>query len=290
MNAEQEIPDSPGWWWRWHEQQNEWRAYRIYPPDQQSQFLLKGGRWRKALSPDEVTDLQEKIKTLEAEKTASAICRRGSGVVIDDLRNQVNLLVNHCDKENGECSVCSQIICPHHDPLHLHHDGCPACDAGDYSAKVRQDDLAALEASRPALMRQIDELIGIPPEPKCPSFEAIWDRVTGKTLAKSILRRPLTEEEAAHLIDEIKREIQPDPGVEHFLKEHGSPLIESDEVWVNGIGPWEKIDPAEIGTPYTEDHHFVRTKNIRCTCPGAEFSGICEFCRSDPHQHIEYRQ
>lgn len=37
----------------------------------------------------------------------------------------IDALLNHC--EDGECHVCSQIICPHGEPLHFHHDGCPAC-------------------------------------------------------------------------------------------------------------------------------------------------------------------
>ena len=36
-------------------------------------------------------------------------------------------LLNHCDKEGGECRVCSVICCPLKDPLHFHHDGCPSC-------------------------------------------------------------------------------------------------------------------------------------------------------------------
>jgi hypothetical protein len=28
---------------------------------------------------------------------------------------------------DGECMVCGVIICPYHEPLHFHHDGCPAC-------------------------------------------------------------------------------------------------------------------------------------------------------------------
>lgn len=37
----------------------------------------------------------------------------------------IDALLNHC--EDGECHVCSQIICPHGEPMHFHHDGCPAC-------------------------------------------------------------------------------------------------------------------------------------------------------------------
>lgn len=27
-----------------------------------------------------------------------------------------------------ECIMCSVRDCPHNEPLHYHHDGCPACD------------------------------------------------------------------------------------------------------------------------------------------------------------------
>jgi len=37
----------------------------------------------------------------------------------------IDALLNHC--EDGECHVCSQIICPHGDGMHFHHDGCPSC-------------------------------------------------------------------------------------------------------------------------------------------------------------------
>lgn len=35
-------------------------------------------------------------------------------------------LLNECI--NPECIVCGNIVCPHGEPLHFHHDGCPACD------------------------------------------------------------------------------------------------------------------------------------------------------------------
>lgn len=31
--------------------------------------------------------------------------------------------------QDGECYDCGRVICPHNEPLHFHHDGCPACDA-----------------------------------------------------------------------------------------------------------------------------------------------------------------
>lgn len=36
-------------------------------------------------------------------------------------------LLNHCNKDGGECRVCGAICCPQKDPMHFHHDGCPSC-------------------------------------------------------------------------------------------------------------------------------------------------------------------
>jgi hypothetical protein len=55
------------------------------------------------------------------------------------MRVIADALLNHCDKDGGECRVCSEICCPLKDPLHFHHDGCPSC-------------CQAEDAGRPALM------------------------------------------------------------------------------------------------------------------------------------------
>ena len=31
--------------------------------------------------------------------------------------------------DDGECMACGVRDCPHGEPLHYHHDGCPACTA-----------------------------------------------------------------------------------------------------------------------------------------------------------------
>lgn len=41
---------------------------------------------------------------------------------------KLDALLNHCD--DGECVTCGQIICPHGDGMHFHHDGCPSCAQG----------------------------------------------------------------------------------------------------------------------------------------------------------------
>ncbi len=38
-----------------------------------------------------------------------------------------------CEAEHGECSICSVLDCPQAEPLHYHHDGCPACTQGELS-------------------------------------------------------------------------------------------------------------------------------------------------------------
>lgn len=48
---------------------------------------------------------------------------------IEEAKNAgtlTDVLLNTCTQD--ECIVCGIIICPHGEPLHFHHDGCPACD------------------------------------------------------------------------------------------------------------------------------------------------------------------
>lgn len=37
-------------------------------------------------------------------------------------------LLNEC--RNAECTACGELVCPHGEPLHFHHDGCPSCEGG----------------------------------------------------------------------------------------------------------------------------------------------------------------
>mgnify|MGYP000131395158 CR=1 FL=1 len=39
-----------------------------------------------------------------------------------------HLLLSSCKGAgSGECSTCGAFVCPYGEPLHFHHDGCPAC-------------------------------------------------------------------------------------------------------------------------------------------------------------------
>jgi hypothetical protein len=39
--------------------------------------------------------------------------------------NDINHDVKNCNED--ECTICGIINCPFGEPLHFHHDGCPAC-------------------------------------------------------------------------------------------------------------------------------------------------------------------
>ena len=38
---------------------------------------------------------------------------------------------NGCVNEDQECLICGVLCCPAGEPLHFHHDGCPACTQHD---------------------------------------------------------------------------------------------------------------------------------------------------------------
>lgn len=56
------------------------------------------------------------------ERIADAVdaAANGRGTVAE-----VDALLAQCP--DGECYVCGGIVCPYSEPLHFHHDGCPAC-------------------------------------------------------------------------------------------------------------------------------------------------------------------
>lgn len=42
--------------------------------------------------------------------------------------------------KEAECFACGVLMCPHAEPMHLHHDGCPACHGAALAkAGVRDD-------------------------------------------------------------------------------------------------------------------------------------------------------
>lgn len=49
------------------------------------------------------------------------------GHVAAEQSEVVDQMINQCELDNGECGICARICCPHGEPFHFHHDGCPAC-------------------------------------------------------------------------------------------------------------------------------------------------------------------
>ena len=46
------------------------------------------------------------------------------------------------DCDDLECLICSVRDCPNQEPLHYHHDGCPACAAGSPACHECAPDLS----------------------------------------------------------------------------------------------------------------------------------------------------
>jgi len=70
-----------------------------------------------------------------------------------------------------ECILCGEEDCPHGDPLHYHHDGCPACEsrgvraAAAVAAPITESQLdshhlSADRAKRPGRGSGVERLLG----------------------------------------------------------------------------------------------------------------------------------
>lgn len=63
---------------------------------------------------------------------------------------------------NGECIVCGARDCSHDEPLHYHHDGCPACVFDE--AKSMTPDQKKLEIAVKALQFYAQQRVYVEPE------------------------------------------------------------------------------------------------------------------------------
>ena len=67
-------------------------------------------------------------ESFEHWKTATNVYDRAPFEAADEierLQKALDALLAHC--EDPECAKCGAAICPHSEPFHFHHDGCPAC-------------------------------------------------------------------------------------------------------------------------------------------------------------------
>lgn len=78
-------------------------------------YLLLSSQYTRDI--DRLTD--EDGENILASKLAAANASLASkDSVIDKL-------LDHC--ADPECMTCGSAVCPHGEPLHFHHDGCPSC-------------------------------------------------------------------------------------------------------------------------------------------------------------------
>lgn len=45
---------------------------------------------------------------------------------------------------SDECTQCGAIVCPHGEPLHFHHDGCPVCEDEDATSHLSDEEFMEL--------------------------------------------------------------------------------------------------------------------------------------------------
>lgn len=62
----------------------------------------------------------------------------------DKKMSYEELLQFRTECPSSECVQCGIIICPHSEPLHYHHDGCPSCDDSDATGHLSDDEFMSL--------------------------------------------------------------------------------------------------------------------------------------------------
>lgn len=94
----------------------------------QGQMARNGcsNEWRDVYEKDGRDLILALMANLTGDKFSADRCAELAAEAIRRLE-MVDPLINHCDKDDGECMTCSNIVCPFGEPLHFHHDGCPAC-------------------------------------------------------------------------------------------------------------------------------------------------------------------
>jgi hypothetical protein len=74
-----------------------------------------------------------------------AIAHRTEKPFIEELREKAkaHLPTDQCPDQ--ECLICGVRDCPHGEPLHYHHDGCPACYFDEEFPKHSEEELDEME-------------------------------------------------------------------------------------------------------------------------------------------------
>ena len=79
----------------------------------------------RAKAADELERLTAELAEAQGNKAEQARHCQGLMAQLIEAREKMDRLLAHCP--DAECHTCGEIVCPHGEPLHFHHDGCPAC-------------------------------------------------------------------------------------------------------------------------------------------------------------------
>lgn len=93
-------------------------------------------------NPNRLEYLMDRMLGKDTGWELDALHKRLNQAVVENAGfDAIEALFQEClarPGSDGECMVCGVIICPHHEPFHYHHDGCPACSFDEPEPAVPQ--------------------------------------------------------------------------------------------------------------------------------------------------------
>ena len=96
-------------------------------------------------NPNRLEYLMDRMLGKDTGWELDALHKRLNQAVVENAGfDAIEALFQECmgrPESDGECMVCGVILCPHHEPLHYHHDGCPACSFDEPEPAVPQKGL-----------------------------------------------------------------------------------------------------------------------------------------------------
>jgi len=160
---------------------------------------------------------------------------------LEEANRKVDHLLQHC--KDYECSVCSEIACKHHEPLHFHHDGCPACILEHTPEKIGKAWLMDSSLER-------------------------WFPITAERLAaaeKQLEIRTRTCDESLQMVEKLKAELLEAKRQVETFKEGARVSDVSAEnyrkLWLEGKSELEH-EKGVTGSILTQLHEILRSVTI----------------------------
>lgn len=98
------------------------------------------------------------VDVIANETPAEALARHRADERADFERYELEAAAHPATQDcpDAECDVCAFRDCPHHETMHYHHDGCPACHDPRSIYRLWSEAKAVLEAEPAGMGREID--------------------------------------------------------------------------------------------------------------------------------------